>query len=71
MQPPKLMQGVRRWMGASHNSSKRKANAAAPPPKEQPTSDPQKQQGTHSLELIVARLLSPTVSEDEEEEYER
>lgn len=64
------MQGVRRWMGSSQGS-KRKANAAAPAPKVQPADDPQKQQDPHSLENLVARLLSPTVSVDEEKEYER
>lgn len=65
------MQGVRRWMGASHGSSKRKANAATPLPKAQPSEGPQIQLDPHSVEGIVARLLSPTVPEQEENEYRR
>lgn len=71
MQPPKLMQGVRRWMGSSQGSSKRKSTAVAAPPNVQPTENPRETLDPHTVEGLVARLLSPTVSEREEKEYQR
>lgn len=65
------MDGVRRWIGASHTSSSRKVSddvsgesKTSPRKKEQEDLDPT------STEYIVAHLLSPTVSEVEEAEYE-
>ncbi|CAE6469140.1 unnamed protein product [Rhizoctonia solani] len=71
MQPPKLMQGVRRWMGSAQGSSKRKPNAITIPPTAQPTENPREMLDPHSVEGIIARALSPTVSEREEKEYQR
>ncbi|CUA69205.1 Polyphosphoinositide phosphatase [Rhizoctonia solani] len=71
MQPPKLMQGVRRWMGSSQGSSKRKPNAIMIPPKAQPAENPLEVLDPHSVEGMVAGALSPTVSEREEKEYQR
>ncbi|CAE6359255.1 unnamed protein product [Rhizoctonia solani] len=69
MQPPKLMQGVRRWMG--QGPSKRKPNPITIPPKTQPAEDPRETLDPHSVETMVARALSPVVSVDEEKEYQR
>ncbi|KAF8704649.1 SacI homology domain, partial [Rhizoctonia solani] len=69
MQPPKLMQGVRRWMG--QGSSKRKPNPITIPPKTNPAEDHHEVLDSHSIEAMVARALSPVVSENEENEYQR
>ncbi|KAG9105229.1 phosphatidylinositol-3,5-bisphosphate 5-phosphatase [Ceratobasidium sp. 392] len=71
MQPPKLMQGVRRWMGSSHGSSKRKQNIATTPPQITSAESPRKVVDPNSVEAMVARSLSPTVPEEEELEYQR
>ncbi|QRW17392.1 polyphosphoinositide phosphatase [Rhizoctonia solani] len=63
MQPPKLMQGVRRWMG--QGSSKRKPNPITIPPKTNPAEDHHEVLDSHSIEAMVARALSPVVSENE------
>ncbi|KAF8751532.1 SacI homology domain [Rhizoctonia solani] len=69
MQPPKLMQGVRRWMG--QGSSKRKPNPITIPPKTNQAEDHHEVLDSHSIEAMVARALSPVVSENEENEYQR
>ncbi|KAG8751052.1 phosphatidylinositol-3,5-bisphosphate 5-phosphatase [Ceratobasidium sp. 428] len=71
MQPPKLMQGVRRWMGSSQGSSKRKQNIVTTPPQITSTESSRKVVDPSSVEAIVARSLSPTVPKEEEKEYQR
>ncbi|QRV74438.1 polyphosphoinositide phosphatase [Ceratobasidium sp. AG-Ba] len=71
MQPPKLMQGVRRWMGSSQGSSKRKSTTLTLPPQTISTESSQKPVDASSMEAIVARSLSPTVPDEEENEYQR
>ncbi|KAG9103896.1 phosphatidylinositol-3,5-bisphosphate 5-phosphatase [Ceratobasidium sp. 370] len=71
MQPPKLMQGVRRWMGSSQGSSKRKQSIVTPPPQVTSAETPGKVVDQSSLLTIIARSLSPTVPEEEEKEYQR
>ncbi|KAG8741719.1 phosphatidylinositol-3,5-bisphosphate 5-phosphatase [Ceratobasidium sp. 414] len=55
MQPPKLMQGVRRWMGSSQGSSKRKQNIVTTPPQVTSTETPGKVVDQSSLLAIIAR----------------
>jgi phosphatidylinositol 3,5-bisphosphate 5-phosphatase len=66
----RLMEGVRRWIGANPTSSPPKARgkpAAKPQEKKSPASP---ELEPHSTEMIARRLLDPSVSEEEEAEYQ-
>ncbi|KIJ30197.1 hypothetical protein M422DRAFT_784087 [Sphaerobolus stellatus SS14] len=68
---PRLMEGVRRWIGANPMSSPRKQKMMAKKDDEVQNDPPEpKHVDPSSSEAIVSRLLSPTVSEAEESEYE-
>lgn len=67
----RIMEGVRRWIGAHPGSSPRKSKTLAKPDNEVHNEVPEpKPINPDSSEAIVARLLSPTVSEAEESEYQ-
>ncbi|KAF7974204.1 hypothetical protein HWV62_13169 [Athelia sp. TMB] len=67
---PRLMEGVRRWMGAHPISSTEKAHGK-PVSRAEPTkSYTEPEMNPHSTEAIALQSLDPAVSEEEEEEYQ-
>jgi len=67
----RLMEGVRRWIGVNPTSTSRKPKALTKAYDEAQKEVPEaKHVDPSSSEGIVARLLSPTVSEAEEAEYQ-
>jgi len=70
VQHPRLMEGVRRWIGANPTSSppKMRWKPAAKPEVNLSQAEPELE--PHSTELIARRLLEPNISEEEEAEYQ-
>ncbi|KAF8525616.1 hypothetical protein BU17DRAFT_23360, partial [Hysterangium stoloniferum] len=65
------IQGVRRWIGANPASSSRKSKVLATTADEELKEIPEpKPADPQSSEAVVARLLSLTVSDEEEQEYQ-
>jgi phosphatidylinositol 3,5-bisphosphate 5-phosphatase len=66
----RLMEGVRRWIGANPISNPQKSHGkpAARIEVKKPHTEPELE--PHSTEAIARRLLDPIVSEEEEAEYQ-
>ncbi|KAF8191450.1 polyphosphoinositide phosphatase [Mycena galopus ATCC 62051] len=66
---PSVVQGVRRWIGSPISSSKKNHNK---PPERVEAKKPvvESEPDRHSTEAIARHLLDPTVSEEEEAEYQ-
>ncbi|EIN05856.1 polyphosphoinositide phosphatase [Punctularia strigosozonata HHB-11173 SS5] len=68
--PPRLMQGVRRWMGSQNNSHALKGSSKAIVETDTSRSRPEAITDPRSTEDLAVALLNPTVPDDEEAEYE-
>jgi phosphatidylinositol 3,5-bisphosphate 5-phosphatase len=67
---PRLMEGVRRWMGAHPSSSPQKIHGKAVSRVNVKSTLAEPEMNPHSTEVIARQLLDPAVSEEEEEEYQ-
>jgi hypothetical protein len=63
------MDGVRRWIGANHISSRKVSDQAANEVRPDLDNENEDLDPT-SIESVVSRLMAPIVSADEEAEYE-
>lgn len=64
------MEGVRRWMGAHPTTSPQKIHGKPISRIEVKKVFAEQELNPHSTEVIAWQLLNPTVSEEEEEEYQ-
>jgi hypothetical protein len=62
------MAGVRRWIGSQPPRNQRNQGGSSDISEEAAPKEPEKD--THSTEYIIAHLLDPTVSPEEETEYQ-
>ncbi|KDQ54485.1 hypothetical protein JAAARDRAFT_38159 [Jaapia argillacea MUCL 33604] len=66
---PRLMDGVRRWMGTEVSSGSRKSHGSASTPHQSQTSRNEPQIDSYSTEALAKQLLEPSVATEEEDEY--
>jgi hypothetical protein len=67
---PRLMEGVRRWMGTHPTSSPQKIHGKPVSRADVTKVLAEPELNPHSTEAIARQLLNPVVSEEEEEEYQ-
>ncbi|KAF9511296.1 hypothetical protein BS47DRAFT_1395206 [Hydnum rufescens UP504] len=70
LHPPRIMDGVRRWIGANHDLSSRKVSEKATNEVHLDLNHENEVLDPSSIEAIVSRLMLPVVSATEKAEYE-
>jgi len=66
---PRLMEGVRRWMGSQPTSSPQKTHGKPDSRADVTKALAEPEFNAHSTAVIARQLLDPAVSEEEEDEY--